>query len=291
MPEPNDPRATTPATGEDTSEKEAVQIEEEEGLKDYWEDVTGPRPETIEQRLIKEFGQVHPGALTIANNRGEPIVQIEPNGHVRYGKGYTPDDAAEMFWTTMALKRVGMEQRLQHFAIMEATLVRLGRATLNYQQRLMASEAPGASHHERELADRARMNLNSLVANLTDYAAGLARRPIAAPEQAQGDVLRQTPAQVAANRRGDGRQGDPHCPTCRGEGTILGDCSDSPNVWFDECPTCRPNPNCPECHGRGQIDNERFDLDGQPMDVEPLERWVMPCPACRPGHGSVDPVH
>lgn len=31
----------------------------------------------------------------------------------------------------------------------------------------------------------------------------------------------------------------PHCKTC-GESLPLGDCGDSPNVWFDPCPKCVP---------------------------------------------------
>lgn len=29
------------------------------------------------------------------------------------------------------------------------------------------------------------------------------------------------------------------CTTCKGEGKVLGDCLDSPNMWFDPCPDCK----------------------------------------------------
>jgi hypothetical protein len=252
--------------GQGSQENQTPQ--EEDGLKDYWADILGPRPETIEQRLIREFG-VHAGRLTIANNHGDVIVAIDPDGSIQYGEGIAPNEAAEAFWTSLALKRPLMEERLHHFAIMEATLVRLGRATLNYQQRLIASEAPTAGPEERELAERARMNLNSLVGNLTDYAAGLALRPIEGGTPPEGRILHQTPAQRATLPA----NGNPGCRTCEGSGHILGDCADSPNIWYDPCPTCRPNPNCPECHGAGV----HLVVNGRPS----LEDWTGPCPACR----------
>jgi hypothetical protein len=32
----------------------------------------------------------------------------------------------------------------------------------------------------------------------------------------------------------------PACATCKGEGKVIGDCGDSPNMWFDPCPDCQP---------------------------------------------------
>jgi hypothetical protein len=153
----------------------------EEGLRDYWDDILGPHPERIEERLVRDLGIPHPGTLTIATNTGAVIVQIDPNGKVTYGAGYTPDAAAELFWTNMALKRVGMEQRLQHLAIMEAMLVRMGRADLNYEQAQRAADAQGAGEPERTRAERAHMNLQAIVHQLMDFARGLAQRPVVDP--------------------------------------------------------------------------------------------------------------
>jgi hypothetical protein len=246
---------------------------EDDSLESHWDDILGPRPETIEQRLIKEFG-TQKGRLTICTESGRAIVSIDADGTVTFGEGYTPNEAAEVFWTNMALKRVGMEQRLQHFAVMEATLVRLGRATINYQQRLLASEAPSATPQDRQQAELARMSLNSLVASLTDYAAGLATRPIEStgtlvsdptPPRADPSVL--TPPTIT----------DPSCHVCGGSGRILGDCGDSPNVWYDPCPTCRPDTHCLGCRGTGWVRTQTV-VDGRPA----LETHGMPCPTCRP---------
>ena len=237
--------------------------QENEGLSDFWNDILGPRLETIEQRLIRELGIPHPGTFTLATSSGKKIVSIDPNGKVTYGEGIKPDEAAELFWTNMALKRVGMEQRLQHLAITEAMLIRMGRADVNYERAQLAADAQGASDHDRAIAERARMNLESIVHQVMDFARGLARQPVVPPSPETAPQAPQRP------------RGDPDCPTCRGEGQVFGDCGDSPNVWYDPCPTCRPDPNCATCHGTGMVD----DL-GDPMAV-----WRAPCPACRP----VDP--
>jgi hypothetical protein len=36
----------------------------------------------------------------------------------------------------------------------------------------------------------------------------------------------------------------PACATCKGEGRVIGDCGDSPNMWFDPCPDCQPAAPC-----------------------------------------------
>jgi len=233
---PDDPRTGDPAAtagGQETAPQAPAQ--EEAGLTDYWTDILGPRPETIEQRLIRDLGLPHPGRLTLATSSGKPIVMIEPNGRVSFGEGYTPDAAAEEFWTQMALKRVGMEERLRHLAIMEAMLIRMGRADLNYERAQLAAQAQGAGHNEEAVAERARMGLEAIVHQLMDFARGLARPPQEAPAP---DPRTAAPRAV---ERPAGHIGDPNCPTCHGEGRVFGDCGDSPNVWFDPCPQCRPS--------------------------------------------------
>jgi hypothetical protein len=276
----NDPRATGAPEGggpQDSAPQETKtpRQEPQEGLTDYWDDILGPRPETIEQRLVRELGLPHPGTFTLATSKGRKIVSIDPNGRVEYGEGYTPDAAAEEFWTNMALKRRGMEQRLQHLAIMEAMLVRMGRADLNYERAQLAAQAQGAGDHERAVGERAHMGLQAIVHQLMDFARGLAQRG-PTPAQTDPSPWRREPVPQPPPRPvlpPPERQGDPSCRTCHGEGRILGDCGDSPNVWFDHCPTCRPDPNCTTCRGRGIIEH-----DGG----SPLESWVAPCPTCRP---------
>jgi len=276
MPDDQDRTTATPATRvqAETPDTEAKAGQEQAGLSDdlasHWDDILGPRPETIEQRLIRELGLPHPGTFTLASSNGRKIVSIDPNGKVTYGEGYTPDAAAEEFWTSMALKRRGMEERLQHLAIMETMLVRMGRADLGHERAQLA--AVGGGGNEQAIAERARMNLTSIVHQVMDLARGLARRP---PNPTTATTTVQIPAGGVSGAR-EGR-GDPGCALCHGEGRVLGDCGDSPNVWFDPCPTCRPDPNCPTCRGNGRI-------NGGPtgMENDPMESWTEPCPTCRP---------
>jgi hypothetical protein len=37
-----------------------------------------------------------------------------------------------------------------------------------------------------------------------------------------------------------GQPAAPTCRTCKGAGKVIGDCGDSPNMWFDPCPDCQP---------------------------------------------------
>jgi hypothetical protein len=279
---PDDPQTGASEEGnrQENTVQERAEAQSQDGLRDYWDDILGPRVETIEQRLIRDLGLAHPGRLTLANSSGKMIVSIDPDGKVAYGEGYTPDAASEEFWTHMALKRVGMEQRLQHLAIMEAMLVRLGRADLNYERVQLAAGAEGAGDHERAIAERAHMGLQAQVHQVLELARGLALRPLitadpppAAPAPVETRIAGWGAEEALANQRATGRPGDPDCPECRGEGRVIGDCGDSPNVWFDPCPRCRPDPNCPTCRGNGRVAGL----------VTPSETdlWSGPCPTCR----------
>jgi hypothetical protein len=226
---------------------ETPRPEDQEGLTDFWDDILGPRPETVEARLIRDLGLPYKGVLTIATNSGRVIVKIDPTGRISYGEGYTPDDAAELFWTSLALKRPGMENRLRHLAIMEALLIRVGRADLNAERAVLAARAEGATEHTQQLAQMAHRNLEGLVGAVIEIGRGLASRHTA-PSQAdpaQDDhnwtTVPPPPAPRTTPAPGPpGSGGDPSCPECHGLGTVLGDCGESPNVWRDPCPTCMP---------------------------------------------------
>jgi hypothetical protein len=243
MPDDRDSRDETYPNG-DTSQTQEVQGtgSREEGLRDYWDDILGPRPETVEKRLARELGLAHPGTFTLATNTGRVIVKIDPNGRIEYGEGYQPDAAAELFWTHMALKRRDMEERLRHLAITEAILTRVGRADLNYERAQLVAQAETATEHDRLLAEMARRNLEVLVHSLIEVGRGLAARPMASPEDdADAPAWGQGPRPQSPARNpvtGAPGDGDPACMTCHGAGVVFGDCGDSPNVWFDPCPTC-----------------------------------------------------
>ena len=247
---PDDKRTPQTNTGPNSDEKTTSETSPtQESLTDFWNDILGPRPETIEQRLVRDLGLPHPGTFTLATSSGKKIVSIDPNGKVTYGEGIQPDEAAELFWTNMALKRVGMEQRLQHLAIMEAMLIRMGRADVNYERAQLAADAQGSGAESRAVAERARMNLEAIVHQVMDFARGLASRP------------EPTPPVVPAPPRPAERLGDPNCMACHGEGLVS--TATHSNV---PCPTCRPNPHCATCLGRGMVMRDS---------------WSVPCPACR----------
>ena len=245
----NSPAPDTDRRAETGKESDqAPRPEEQEGLTDFWDDILGPRPETVEQRLIRDLGLPYKGVLTIATNSGRVIVKIDPTGKIFYGEDYTPDDAAELFWTSLALKRPRMENRLRHLAIMEAMLIRVGRADLNAERAVLAARAEGADEHTKQLAEMAHRNLEGLVGAVIEIGRGLASRP-AAPSQetAQDDhnwtTVPPPPAPRTTPAPGPpGSGGDPSCPECHGLGSIPGDCGDSPNVWRDPCPMCMAIP-------------------------------------------------
>jgi hypothetical protein len=151
--------------------------EDQEGLRGYWDAVLGPRPESVENRLIRELGAPHPGTLTFATQTGRVIVQIDPNGKVTLGEGVTADDAAEEFWTAMALKRKGMEERLMHFGVMEALLQRCGRADIAYEQAQERASREGATEEDKFREEIQRRNLEAVVHQMIEFSRGLLRRP------------------------------------------------------------------------------------------------------------------
>jgi hypothetical protein len=149
---------------------------EEDLLRDYWDSILGPHPESIEVRLTQEFGLPHPGTLTIATSTGKKIVSIDPDGTISYGEGYDANSAAEEFWTSMALKRQGMAKRLHDLAIMEALLVRLGRADLNHGDAAVRASSESATDSDKVTLERASLGLRSIIGQVMGYARDLAAR-------------------------------------------------------------------------------------------------------------------
>ena len=182
-----DPRSN----GAPESEEEAAEgtdTESGEELTDYWDAILGPRPEAIKDRLIRELGVTHPGVLTIASSTGRVIVQIDPNGKVKLGPGIQPDEAAEEFWTALALKRRGMEERLLHIGMMEALLIRVGRADVAYETAALRARVEGATEEDRYRQEMARRSLEALVHQMIEFSRGLLERPDAPPLTGTADT-------------------------------------------------------------------------------------------------------
>lgn len=150
----------------------------EDDLRTFWEDVRGqPVPEPDLRHL-----QGHPGELVIGT-QGRVLVRIQPDGQLRYGEGYTPDEAAEEFWTAMALKRAGMQERLMHLGILEQMLTRLGRADIRCERARIHASRDEATAEDNFVAERTMAQLESLVHQIIELGRGLALRQGEEPPQ------------------------------------------------------------------------------------------------------------
>jgi hypothetical protein len=238
------PKEGTRDPADPTRVPEEAASEEGDELIDHWRDILGPRPESVEKRLIRTLGLPQPGTLSICREDGSIIAAICSDGKIVYGPGYTPDEAAEVFWTNMALKKKGMDARLQELSIMETMLIRLGRADFRYEQASIAAQAEGAGEPERTAQERCRMYLESLVHQLIEHSRGVALQYAHEPEAASPPVA-PPPGPAAAPQAAPRRiiEGAPDCPECRGRGLVLQD-HGNPDVsmFFDLCPRCHPTP-------------------------------------------------
>lgn len=175
------------AEAPETPEAEAP----EDGLTDFWNDVLGPRPESIRDKLVRELGgAAHPGVLTFATNTGRILVQIDPNGKVTLGEGVTADEAAEEFWTAMALKRRGMEERLLHLGMMESMLLRVARADVAYERAQLRARSDAGTEEDKYREELQRRNLEAIVHQVLEFSRGLLARPDAPPESNPAEPVR-----------------------------------------------------------------------------------------------------
>lgn len=146
----------------------------DEHLETYWEDVRGT---PVPQPDLRHF-DAHPGELVIGTDRNRVLVRIQPDGQLRYGPEYTPDEAAEVFWTAMATKRAGMTERLLHFGIMEQLLIRIGRADINTERLRLRSAQEDSTAEDHFRAEMAMRGLEALVHQMIEFSRGLANRPV-----------------------------------------------------------------------------------------------------------------
>ena len=141
-------------------------------IESFWEDLRGaPIPEPD----LKDH-DIQPGELVICT-QSRILVRIRTDGSVQFGEGYTPNDAAEEFWTLLALKRKGMEERLTHLGILEQMLVQIGHADLRTERLRLQARLETATAEDRFQAERAMGNLEALVHQMIELSRGLALRP------------------------------------------------------------------------------------------------------------------
>lgn len=149
----------------------------EESLKADWELLRGrnlPEPDPT-------FPEHDPSDFILGTNKGRFILKITKEGRVQLGPGVELDEASELFWTNLALKRKGMEERLTHFGIMEQMLLQVADADRAYDQTQQRMEQPNPTAHDHQTDDLARRTLQLRLHALVDYARGL-RRPTTSNE-------------------------------------------------------------------------------------------------------------
>lgn len=143
----------------------------EEELSVAWEMLRGAPVPT------PEFPDRSPGDFILGTNTGRVVLRITTAGKVELGPGVDLDEASELFWTNLALKRVGMVERLTHLDLMEQILLRVGESDAAYERAQIRAQAEGATEHDRMMEEMSRRSLETRVHGLLEFARGLHRRP------------------------------------------------------------------------------------------------------------------
>lgn len=170
----------------DTERAPEAQVPEEDLTAD-WETLRGLAP-TIE---VPSFPHA-PGDFILGTSSGRVILRITREGRVQLGPGVDLDEAAELFWTNLALKRRDMEVRLLHLGIMEQILLQVADADAGYERAQLRARTADATAHDRMMEEMARRSLETRVHSMLEFARGLRRRPDApTPEE-----LADTPAET-----------------------------------------------------------------------------------------------
>jgi len=115
-----------------------------------------------------------PNELVIGTS-GRILLTIGPDGTLTYGPGYTPDEAAKMFWEALARRRTDYEERLVFIAHVEKLLARIGEQDMKVETaRMKAGETK--TPHDAFQAERALGQLEVLVHEMIELARGIALR-------------------------------------------------------------------------------------------------------------------
>jgi len=126
------------------------------------------RPDPTRPNLKQpEFG---PNDMVIRTSKDRVLVVIHPNGELEFGPDYTPDEAAELFWVTMAIKRLGSEQRLQLLARMENLFTGIGAADIASEQARRRAEEVQAAMRRKGDANLTEEDARQIKATLDEAA-------------------------------------------------------------------------------------------------------------------------
>jgi len=157
---------------EEREEDDALELEV------FWRDIRRTKPGAPKREDLNVV--VEEGDFAIATSLGNVLVCVKPDGRVAFGPGYTPDKAATLFWEYMGQRRLETEDRIALFQQMDALMVRIGEADLNYEQRVLASREPDLDDHEKarreQVAGVARTSLEMQVHQAIELGRGMALR-------------------------------------------------------------------------------------------------------------------
>ncbi len=163
---------------------------EEEELRSSWELLRGaPVP------LGPPAFPRNAGDFILGTSSGRILVRITAQGRVALGEGVSLDEASEEFWTNLALKRKGMEERLMGFDLIERMLFQLADADLAYERASARAHGEDATPHDEMMQELSRRSLETRVHGLIEFSRGLLRRPLRpepmstlTPREPQGDL-------------------------------------------------------------------------------------------------------
>ena len=105
--------------------------EPNESLEFFWEGLgvlakdAAPTPESL---------GLEPNDMAIGTSRNRLLVVIKPNGTLKYGPDYQPDEAAQIFWEALASRRIQYEERMLVIRHMEQLLRRVGQQDLECER-------------------------------------------------------------------------------------------------------------------------------------------------------------
>lgn len=164
-------------TGTGASPQPPLEETTSETLKADWELLRGrniPDPDPT-------FPDRNPGDFVLGTSTGRILLKITTAGRVQLGPGVDLDEASELFWTNLALKRQDMEARLLHFDMMEQLLLQVADADRAYERAQLRARRPEATAHDQQTEELSRRSLEVRVHGMLEYARGL-RRPLPDPE-------------------------------------------------------------------------------------------------------------
>jgi len=168
-------------------------------LEVYWDDVRVARHRSEPEVTVPKFRDIaEPEDLVIGTNRERVLAIIKPNGDLLFGPGYTPNEAAQVFWEHMAHYRLVMEERFLTVQHMEAILTRLGRADMECERlrTLAASETDPISKEQRSQSAELAVHSLEMIAH---QAIELGRALVSRPEIPLPDMPAQVPDSIREN--------------------------------------------------------------------------------------------